>query len=373
MGIYVHIPFCRSKCFYCGFYSVASTVLKDAYVDALCREIELRADYLPDRRSETLYFGGGTPSFLEISDLEKIIAKLTTTYQFTPDAEWTIELNPEDMTIEKLTGIKSLGFNRLSVGVQSFSDDVLKQINRTHSAEQAVNAVKLAQSLGFDNIGIDLIIGLPGTQNKNIDHDLSVVKPLLLNHLSVYILSIDSNSVFENLRNKGNLEIKDDDRLAEEYEKVSGCFREMGFEHYEISNFARNGKYSRHNTSYWQQKPYIGLGASAHSYDGISRQWNISNLKTYINSINNSMLKFDREELSETDKYNEYLMTNLRTMWGVDLTFLEEKYGKFLFCSQKCIENYLQNGYMKQVGRRLRLTEKGWLISDRIFSDLFIV
>lgn len=373
MGIYVHIPFCRSKCFYCGFYSVASTVLKDAYVDTLCREIELRADYLPDRRPETLYFGGGTPSFLEISDLEKIIAKLTTIYQFTPDAEWTIELNPEDMTVEKLTGIKSLGFNRLSVGVQSFSDDVLTQINRTHSGEQAVNAVRLAQSLGFDNIGIDLIIGLPGTQNKNIDYDLSIIKSLSLYHLSVYILSIDSNSVFEVLRKKGNLEIKDDDRLAEEYEKVSGYFREMGFEHYEISNFARNGKYSRHNTSYWQQKPYIGLGVSAHSYDGISRQWNISNLKTYINSINNSTLKFDREELSEIDKYNEYLMTNLRTMWGVDLTFLEEKHGKYLSYSQKCIENYLQNGYMKQAGRQLRLTEKGWLISDRIFSDLFIV
>lgn len=373
MGIYVHVPFCRSKCFYCGFYSVASTVLKDVYINALCREIDLRAGYLTSRQLDTLYFGGGTPSFLELSDLEKIVTKLTDVYQFTPGAEWTIELNPEDITVEKLAGIKSLGFNRLSIGVQSFSDHVLKQINRTHSGQQAIDAVKLAESLGFDNIGIDLIIGLPGTQNENIHHDLEVVKSLSLSHLSVYMLSIDSNSVFEVLRKKGNLEMKDDDHLAEEYEKVAGCLKGMGFEHYEISNFARNQKYSRHNTSYWQQKPYIGLGASAHSYDGCSRQWNVSHLKTYIETLDKGLLKFDREELSEIDKYNEYLMTNLRTIWGVDLAFLQEKYGHFLANSHGGIENYLKNGYMEQESGRLRLNEKGWLISDRIFSDLFIV
>lgn len=371
MGVYVHIPFCRSKCFYCGFYSVASPRLQDEFVGALCREVELRKDYLPDTEQDTLYIGGGTPSYLEAAGLEKIIRKLESVYEFTDDAERTIEMNPEDITDERLEAIRRMGFNRLSIGVQSFDDHILKRINRVHSAETARQAVLLAAKAGFENIGIDLIIGLPGQEMKDIEHDLHVINDLSLSHISVYILSIDSNSVYQKLTEKGRFLPEEDDILASKYQYVSDALKRIGFEHYEISNFARENKYSRHNTAYWQQKPYIGLGPSAHSYDGFSRQWNIANLKNYIDNLNNNILSFEKEELSDIDKYNEYIMTNLRTVWGMDSRKLEKSYPEFWNRSRHNLQSYLENGYVFFSDHTLCLTEKGWLISDRIFSDLF--
>lgn len=371
MGVYVHIPFCRSKCFYCGFYSVASPRLQDEFVGALCREVELRKDYLPDTEQDTLYIGGGTPSYLEAAGLEKIIRKLESVYEFTDDAERTIEMNPEDITDERLEAIRRMGFNRLSIGVQSFDDHILKRINRVHSAETARQAVLLAAKAGFENIGIDLIIGLPGQEMKDIEHDLHVINDLSLSHISVYILSIDSNSVYQKLTEKGRFLPEEDDILASKYQYVSDALKRIGFEHYEISNFARGNKYSRHNTAYWQQKPYIGLGPSAHSYDGFSRQWNIANLKNYIDNLNNNILSFEKEELSDIDKYNEYIMTNLRTVWGMDSRKLEKSYPEFWNRSRHNLQSYLENGYVFFSDHTLCLTEKGWLISDRIFSDLF--
>lgn len=371
MGVYVHIPFCRSKCFYCGFYSVASPLLQDEFVGALCREVELRKDYLPVTEQDTLYIGGGTPSYLEAAGLEKIIRTLESVYEFTDDAERTIEMNPEDITDERLEAIRRMGFNRLSIGVQSFDDHILKRINRVHSAETARQAVLLAAKAGFENIGIDLIIGLPGQEMKDIEHDLDVVNDLSLSHISVYILSIDSNSVYQKLTEKGRFLPEEDDILASKYQYVSDALKSIGFEHYEISNFARENKYSRHNTAYWQQKPYIGLGPSAHSYDGSSRQWNIANLKNYIDNLNNNILSFEKEKLSDIDKYNEYIMTNLRTVWGMDSRKLEKSYPEFWNRSKQNLQSYLENGYAFFSDHTLCLTEKGWLISDRIFSDLF--
>lgn len=372
MGIYVHIPFCRSKCFYCGFYSVASARLREEFIKAFCREVDLRKNYLTDALSETLYFGGGTPSYLTIEELGVMVNKLESVYRFESQAERTIEMNPEDVTEEKLKGLRELGFNRLSIGVQSFSDIILKRINRTHSSRQAIEAVELATACGFDNIGIDLIIGLPGYTVENMKTDFEVLNTLKIKHLSVYILSIDSNSVFEKLLRAGKFEPDDDDDLAVRWLMVSDYLKRIGFEHYEISNFAREQKYARHNTSYWQQKEYIGFGPSAHSYNFHSRQWNVSNLKTYIDSLNNSLLNFDKEELSESDKYNEYIMTNLRTMWGADLNFLQQNRGDRPESFNRKIELYVEGGYAVIEGERLRLTERGWLISDGIFSDLFI-
>lgn len=372
MGIYVHVPFCRSKCFYCGFYSVASTRLKEEYIRALCREIVLRKDYLSTRVAETLYFGGGTPSYLSTDELSVIVRQLESVYQFVPQAERTIEMNPEDVTIEKLNGLRELGFNRLSIGVQSFNDDILKQINRTHTSIQAVQAVELAAVCGFDNIGIDLIIGLPGYMPDDLKRDLEMVNRLAISHLSVYILSVDSNSVFEKRLQKGEFVPDDDDLLADRWEIAADYLKERGFEHYEISNFARDGKYARHNSSYWQQKEYIGFGPSAHSYDVDSRQWNVSNVKTYSESLNKSLLNFEKEVLSDKDKYNEYIMTNLRTMWGADIGFLRQKAGRHGVRISEKIENYIRNGYARMEKEQLCLTEKGWLISDGIFSDLFV-
>lgn len=373
MGIYVHVPFCRSKCFYCGFYSVASLKLKEAYLGAIGREIDLRRGYLPEGNVRTLYFGGGTPSYLEQEDLKRIVRKLEENYSFMPGAERTIELNPEDLTREKLESIKELGFNRLSVGVQSFSDERLKQINRTHSGRQAVEGIMLAASMGFDNISMDLMIGLPGQTGDELLADIDVASCLPVSHLSVYMLSIDSNTVFEFMVKQGKFKLEDEEVIAKRYQQVCERLTGLGFEHYEISNFARDGKYSVHNTSYWQQKPYIGFGPSAHSYDLHSRQWNTANLKTYIDSLDSGILSFEKEELTTVDLYNEYVMTNLRTMWGVDLREMEQLYGLCWMQVQERVSCYLASGDLVKKDDRLKISEKGWMISDAIMSDLFFV
>lgn len=373
MGIYVHVPFCRSKCFYCGFYSVASLKLKEAYLDALQREIELRKGYLPGGRVDTLYFGGGTPSYLEIGELGRVVGMLEEHYCFIPEAERTIELNPEDLTKDKLKGLRELNFNRLSIGVQSFSDVYLKQINRTHSATQAIEGVRLAKDMGFENISVDLIIGLPGQTERELLQDVGVAAALPVNHLSVYMLSVDSNTVFEVMVKQGKLRLEPDEVVAERYDRVCKRLKQHGFEHYEISNFAREGHYSKHNTSYWQQKPYIGFGPSAHSYDLHSRQWNTANLKVYIESLNNGMLSFEKEELKLHDIYNEYVMTNLRTMWGIDLLAVERLYGLFWKAVQEKVKFYVLNQDLIVEDDRVRITEKGWMVSDAIMSDLFVV
>lgn len=372
MGIYVHIPFCRSKCFYCGFYSVASDAFRNNYADALCREIDLRKNYLSSNQADTLYFGGGTPSFMDLGDISKIIDKLHVAYRIADDAEITMEINPEDVDREKLIGLKSLNFNRLSIGVQSFNDKLLKSINRTHSGNGAIEVIKLADSMGFNNIGIDLIIGLPGSTMADIENDMNIVNRLPISHISVYILSVDSNSVFHTLQKNGKFQLEPEDVSAEKYMFISGRLKEMGFIHYEISNFARDGKYSRHNTSYWQQKEYIGFGPSAHSYNLVSRQWNISNIKTYIDSLNNNILKFDCEELTENDNYNEYIMTTLRTMWGADLSFLEKRHPVLLAEALPVMERYVRDDYACIADNQFVLNEKGWLISDKIISDIFV-
>lgn len=372
MGIYVHIPFCRNKCFYCGFYSVASLQLKEAYIKALCREMELRKDYLPDNKATTLYLGGGTPSYLDESELELIVNKVHNTWTLDDCSERSIEINPEDVTFDKLTALRYLGFNRLTIGVQSFNDSILKRINRTHSAAQSIQAVEKAVASGFDNIGIDLIIGLPGSTLKDLQDDLNMINSLGIVHVSVYILSIDSNSVFEKLSEKGKFKPQDDDTLAEQYLMVSQYLKNIGYEHYEISNFARNLKYSQHNTSYWQQKPYIGLGASAHSYDLVSRQWNVSHLKKYIDSLNNNQLNFERELLTDVDKFNEYIMTNFRTMWGIEPDYLSQAFPGWWQVIQPKLDLYFQQGLLMSQKHRIRMTERGWLVSDGLFSELFV-
>ncbi len=372
-GIYVHIPFCRSKCFYCGFYSVASLRGKEEYLRALCREMELRRGYLPAGAPvETLYFGGGTPSFLDEKEMEVIVRKLEGVWDLSGYTERSLEVNPEDATPAKLEAWRQLGFNRLTIGVQSFDDAVLKRINRTHTGAGAVAAVEWAMACGFENIGIDLIIGLPGSTLQDVRRDVEVAGKLGVAHVSVYILSIDSHSVFEKLSEKGRFKPQADDDLAEQYMLVSELLKNDGYEHYEISNFANRSMYSKHNTSYWQQKPYIGLGAAAHSYDGNSRQWNVSHIGKYIESLNNDMLNFEKEVLSDRDKYNECLMTNLRTMWGIGAERLVREYPSWWAETEGKLAGYEARGLARREGGRVRLTERGWLVSDGIFSDLFV-
>jgi len=352
---------------------VASLTLKEAYLGAIEREIVLRRGYLPRQEMNTLYFGGGTPSYLERGELERIIRKLEENYSFVPGMERTIELNPEDLVPEKLQGIKDLGFNRLSIGVQSFSDEQLKRINRTHSSRQAMDGITFAAGMGFDNISMDLIIGLPGQTEAELLDDVEKASCLPIAHLSVYMLSIDSNTVFEHMVKRGEFRLEDEEVMAGRYQRVCERLRASGFEHYEISNFARDGKYSVHNTSYWQQKPYIGFGPSAHSYDLHSRQWNTANLKVYIDGLDAGRLAFEKEELTIRDLYNEYVMTNLRTMWGMDLREVERLYGAYWKSVRGRVEMYLLSGDIVIRGDRLFLNESGWVISDTIMSDLFVI
>lgn len=374
MGIYVHIPFCRSKCFYCGFYSVVSLQWKEAYIAALCREMEWRKNYLPGSGMESLYLGGGTPSLLDKDELEIIVHKIHETWVLNSDAECSIEMNPEDVSTDKLKVLKELGFNRITIGIQSFNDELLKRINRRHTGKMAVEAVERAVNSGFQNVGIDLIIGLPGSHPESLVHDLEILNNLSVSHVSVYILSIDSNSVFEKLAKKGKFRPLDDDTLAEQYLFVCDYLKNIGFEHYEISNFAKNFKYSKHNTSYWQQQSYIGLGAAAHSYNGHSRQWNVANVKTYIESINNGILSFEKEELRLEDQYNEYCMTNFRTCWGIAPDDLARMQPFWWRETEGKIRNYIRQGLMEPCpDGRIRMTERGWLLSDAVLAELFVV
>ena len=372
MGLYIHIPFCRNKCFYCGFYSVASLQLKEAYLKALLQEMDIRKREGWDTPFETLYLGGGTPSYLACSELEKLLDKTYRIWGWAPSIEASIEMNPEDVTKEKLHGYKQLGFNRLTLGVQSFNDQILKRINRNHSALQARKAVEMAKDGGFDNVGIDLIIGLPGSSIKQLEEDLKIVTSLEIDHISVYILSLDSNSVFEKLSAKGKFKPLHEEELIEQYLWTSNYLKDIGYEHYEISNFAKNFKYSKHNTSYWQQKPYMGLGVAAHSYDLNARQWNVSHLKSYIEGLNEGVLHFEKEILTEENKFNEYLMTNLRTMWGIDLTYLRDSYPRGWERIISKLGEYESKGLAIGEGNRWRLTERAWLVSDSIFMDLFM-
>lgn len=322
---------------------------------------------------DTLYLGGGTPSYLDECSLEMIVGKVHDIWRLSVDSECSVEMNPEDAERGKLQVLRELGFNRLTIGVQSFNDDVLKRINRTHSAEQAIRAVENAKKAGFDNVGIDLIIGLPGEEEVDLKKDLEYVNRLDINHVSVYILSIDSNSVFERLSERGRFQVQDDDVLADRYMMVCNYLKNIGFEHYEISNFARDLKYSRHNMSYWTQVPYIGLGPAAHSFDGESRQWNVAHLKRYMDALDKGQLDIEKEVLTERDKFNECLMTNLRTMWGIDGKCVSGKWPEWWQTTVDKLERYGEEcGWVERCDGRWRLTERGWLVSDGIFSDLFV-
>jgi len=373
MGVYVHVPFCRRKCFYCGFYSVASLVLKKAYLEAITREMVLRRGYLEEVPAETLYLGGGTPSCLELPELEVLVNALEGEYSFARDAERTIEMNPEDLTREKLLGLRALGFNRVSVGVQSFSDERLKQVNRGHTGGEAVRGIERAAGVGFENISMDLIIGLPGQTEAEVRAEVEQACRLPVQHVSVYMLSVDPGTVFAYRQRRGELPLVEDDRVAAYFQLTCEILKEHGFTRYEISNFARNGKYSRHNTAYWRQQPYIGLGPSAHSYDLDSRQWNVSQLRVYVEHLRQGKLAYEWETLDERDLYNEYVMTNLRTMWGVEETVLWQRYGACFRQAYPFWQRYLERGELVRAGSRIRVSEAGWLISDAIFSDLFVV
>lgn len=372
-GIYIHIPFCRKRCFYCDFYKTTAVVKKPLLLQALHRETDLRSGYLGGEPVHTIYFGGGTPSVLTIRELEAIMEQLMRSFPVGQGLETTLEANPDDLTRAYLNELKNIGINRLSLGIQSFSDNDLKKMNRRHSAVQAVHSVYEAAEAGFSSISIDLIYGLPGLSLHQWERNLQKAVKLPVNHISAYHLTYHEGTKFFDWLKTGRLrELHEDDSLAQ-FELLMDITKDAGFEQYEISNFARQKAYSKHNSSYWGGSQYLGLGPSAHSYNGNSRQWNVSDLDAYISSVNDGEPAFEREVLTETNKINDYLITRIRTRWGISLNFLETQFGEPV--SRQIVQSaqsFLSSGHLQQDGDRISLTRKGIMISDEIMLALVV-
>ena len=326
-GIYIHIPFCKKACHYCNFHFSTSTKQIEPLVDCLLKEIVLRKDYTKET-IETIYFGGGTPSILSAEQIQKILQAVKDNYIVSNDAEITLESNPDDIAADKLLQWKAMGINRLSIGIQSFREEDLLWMNRAHNASQAYNCIKLAQEYGFNNITIDLIYGVPNLSDEHWKENINTALSLNIPHLSCYALTVEPKTALDKLIQTKKKEAVDTDKQATHFLILMEALNNAGFEHYEISNFAIPGYRSKHNSSYWQGKHYVGIGPSAHSFNGDSRQWNVANNALYIQAINNNILPSEKEILTPHQQFNEYVMTALRTIDGIDLNYLTERYGK---------------------------------------------
>jgi oxygen-independent coproporphyrinogen-3 oxidase len=371
-GLYIHIPFCKQACYYCDFHFSTSQNLKSDLVHALCKELEMQRDYLKDELLETIYLGGGTPSLLSGHDLEELFMAIHKNFSVT-EPEVTLEANPDDLSAQKLGMLKDVGINRLSIGVQSFDDGILKFLNRAHSASDAFQCLDLARRVGFNNISIDLIYAIPGQDNNLWKKNMERVMALSPEHISAYTLTIEEKTVFGHQQKKGIFPTEPDEVAATQMEMLMEETGKAGFEQYEISNFCKPGFYSRHNSSYWQQKKYLGVGPSAHSYQGESRQFNISNNPLYIQSITQGKIPCQVEVLSRANKINEYLFTTLRTMRGCNLNYLRVNLDYDLLKEKHQAIALLEKLEMiHQQNDLLILTQKGKLLADKIASDLFI-
>ena len=372
-GIYIHIPFCKKLCFYCDFYHVVSHDDNSLFIDALLKEALLRKDYLGDEPVSTIYLGGGTPSVFSVKDLVTILDQIKKLFTVAEDCEVTIELNPDDVNETYLEGLKNLNINRISLGIQSWRDTDLKLLNRRHDSARAVKALKEILNAGFKNVTIDLIYGIPGMSLKDWESNLDFTFSFDIKHLSAYHLTFEPGTVFGKMLEKGDISEIDEEDSAAQFNLLIEKAESAGFIHYEISNFAKPGYFSIHNSNYWKQVSYLGLGPSAHSFNGYTRQWNVRDLKGYIKSVNEGKSFFESEELDIKKRFNEYIMTSLRTMWGIDLDYIEgmfekEGYDYVINLSGK-FRNY---GLMKLEKNSLVLTNQGKLISDNIISEFMM-
>ena len=373
-GIYIHIPFCKQRCNYCAFYSTTLYNIRERYVDALCKEILMRKEYAANAPIETIYFGGGTPSTLTMEQLQKICNTIYDVHSVSPTAEVTIECNPDDLTPEFLTQLRRLPFNRISMGVQSFNDTQLKRLGRRHNSEKARQAVKNAREAGYDNISIDLIFALPGSTLSDWEHDLESAIALRPDHLSAYNLTYEEGTPLQRALERGDFAELSEEENVEQFQMLITKLKEAGYRHYEISNFALPGRESRHNSSYWNDTPYIGCGAAAHSYNGTSRQWNIADIQEYIKGIESNNPNFEIEELTEEERYNDTILTRLRTAKGLPLAWIKERFSEKLYnYMQHAAEKEIALGNLKEVDGHLSLTEKGIFISDAVIREFIYI
>lgn len=369
-GIYVHVPFCRRACHYCDFHFTTNLKNQGELVEALIKEITLRKEYLNGEPIETIYFGGGTPSLLSNLELERILNSVSALNSIASNAEITLEANPEDLTEEKLQALHSMGINRLSLGTQSFINSELKWMNRMHTSVQAAKAIGLAQRIGFDNISIDLIFGLPDQTLKDWKHNLKVALDIGVQHISSYGLTVENRTVLSNQIKKGLQAPPNDELAIRMFEMNMEVFPENGFEHYEVSNFAREGFISRHNSSYWKGVPYLGIGPSAHSFNGKTRQWNVRSNAAYIEAISSGKSYSETEELTVTDRLNELIMIGLRTKWGISKSEIENVRPVSWQHLLSAIPELETENFILE-SDNIRLSKKGMLMADRLASELF--
>ncbi len=371
-GIYIHIPFCKQACHYCNFHFSTSLKHKDALINAILSEIDSRLHQWKHLKYDTIYFGGGTPSILPAKDIELILNKLYQNFDIDKHSEITLEGNPDDLNIDKIKAYQKIGINRLSIGIQSFIIEDLKKLNRSHTAQQAETVIKNAQDIGYYNITIDLIYGIPGLTNENWQNNIQKFIDFKIPHLSAYALTVEQKTALAWQIKQGKYPKVSDEQAAIQFDILREIMLQNGFDHYEISNFGKKGFWSRHNTNYWKNIPYLGLGPAAHSYNGTQRRWNIANNAKYIKGINNDNY-YEIETLSKNDIFNELIMTGLRTMWGVNLDQIKALGDTYTDYLKKHSKTFLQNKQLVIENNHLKATTGSLFLIEGIISELFIV
>ena len=372
-GIYLHIPFCKKACHYCDFHFSTSPQYKDQMLQALSQEIDLRKNYLAGETIETIYFGGGTPSLLSADDLQILIGAITDLYEVSPTAEITLEANPDDLNPQKVREFRQTLVNRFSIGIQSFFEEDLKWMNRAHSASEAQSSIKRVQDAGFENITADLIYGFPLLSTPKWEHNIQQLIELQIPHISSYSMTVEPATALSSFIKKGEQKPMDEGQSSAQFLILMEQLTEVGFEHYEISNFAKPGLYSKHNSNYWEGVPYLGIGPSAHSFNGESRQWNISNNSKYIDQIQLKKIPAEIEVLTTENRINEYIMTSLRTSKGISLQKITERFGSdYSNEVRDGLEPFADKNWINLNDQIVTLTTDGKLFADHIASELFI-
>lgn len=380
-GIYIHIPFCKQACHYCDFHFSTSLKKKDELINALVKEMQLRKDEFKDIEVQTIYFGGGTPSLLTNDELQLLIDAVYENYKVTENPEITLEANPDDLIGTQLSpraqsrglyeNYRSIGINRLSIGIQSFFESDLKLMNRAHNAQEAKACLEEATKY-FDNISIDLIYGIQGASNAQWLQNIEIALSYNIPHISSYALTVESKTALASFIKKGIIDDVDDEQAHQQFHLLKDKLEASDFIHYELSNFGKEGYFSKNNSAYWQGKPYIGIGPSAHSFNGKQRGWNVRNNTKYIKVIQQNELPIEMETLTTTDRYNEYIMTGLRTIWGVSLDKVEKDFGKtYKEYLKEQAETFINQQLLYIDDKHIRVTKKGQFLSDGIASELF--
>ncbi|MVZ66512.1 radical SAM family heme chaperone HemW [Sphingobacterium sp. DK4209] len=373
--IYFHIPFCKQACYYCDFHFSTSMQYKEEMLQAMHKELELRSNYLENKAIDSIYFGGGTPSVLTADEIARLIGKVSELFEINPQAEITLEANPDDLNQQQVNALRQTPINRFSIGIQSFYEEDLRWMNRAHNAEEAKSAIMRVQDAGFENITCDLIYGYPLLTDQKWTANMQQLVDFEIPHISSYAMTVEKKTALQHMISKGKTAPMNESQSAEQMLMLIDFLTTKGYEQYEISNFAKPGKHAIHNSNYWKGKHYMGIGPSAHSFNGHSRSWNIANNANYIKALFKNELALETEELSTDNRFNEYVMTSLRTKWGVDYEFIKNNFDSdYLSYLTKEAKIYLSNQELTlKEERYLVLTDAGKLLADQIASDLFIV